>query len=918
MDNKKRILIVGDDPDHNSELADILHARGYEPISVTSGKDGLDIIKDKHPSLALIDVELADIPGIEVIKEIHLHFPQVICIAMIDYTSHASAIEAINQGAYSYIQKPYNLDQFLLTIRRALEFLQAQEELHLIETQYQIMTESMQDTVWLMDMEFRYLWVSPSVIRSLGYSSEELINQPLENYLSPVSAQLLVRQREEKLNPEDLANTQSNIILSGEYEFYCMNGSSYWSETVLTLSRDMEGKPSGFIGVGRDITERKKSEDTLKRERTLLRTLIDNLPVGIYAKDTECRKTLANRVEFDHVGAKTETEILGKTDWDLFPKELAEKYYKDDMTVIREGQPVINREEQLVDYKGNIRWIMTSKLPLRDENGQIIGLVGINLDITERKRNEEVITNLNYWFKGIMESSDSPIFSVDTKYCITSFNSRHAAIMKSLYGVDIELGKNILEYLPSNSDDILAKKYFDHALGGEQLTNEVVLGNDENSRLYYEATFNPIRNPQGQTIGIAVFVKNITQNKRAEEALLQSEEKLSKIFNTSPDAILLTTIPDGIIREANEPALSMYGYSQDEFLNHTTAELGAYVQPDARFQIYRKIAEQGFVRNFITQLIKKTGEVFWASISGNIADIGNEKCGVFILRDITQQKLLESRLYQSQKLESIGQLAAGIAHEINTPTQFVGDNIRFLQNGFTDLRNLLRTYQELCTINKERNTNPDLIARLEDKEKNIDLDYILTEIPLAIQQSLDGVHRIAEIVHAMKAFSHPGGESRVAVDINKAIQDTITVARNEWKYVATVETNYDQDISPIVCYPHELNQVFLNILVNAAHAISDVVGKNTGKQGKIIVTTKQDDDWVEIRIRDSGTGIPEKIRTKIFDPFFTTKEVGKGTGQGLAISYDVIVNKHKGTLSFETEMGKGTEFIIRLPNSVKE
>ena len=177
---------------------------------------------------------------------------------------------------------------------------------------------------------------------------------------------------------------------------------------------------------------------------------------------------------------------------------------------------------------------------------------------------------------------------------------------------------------------------------------------------------------------------------------------------------------------------------------------------------------------------------------------------------------------------------------------------------------------------------------------------------------MEGLERIAKIVRAMKEFSHPSVE-KGATDINRAIESTITVARNEWKYVADMVTNFDPDLPPVPCLKGEFNQVILNILVNAAHAIADLSGSGSDVKGTITVSTRHDDQWVETRIADTGPGIPDEIRTKIFDHFFTTKEVGKGTGQGLSIAYNVVVNKHGGTISVDSTVGQGTCFIIRLP-----
>jgi signal transduction histidine kinase len=274
---------------------------------------------------------------------------------------------------------------------------------------------------------------------------------------------------------------------------------------------------------------------------------------------------------------------------------------------------------------------------------------------------------------------------------------------------------------------------------------------------------------------------------------------------------------------------------------------------------------------------------------------------------------MEIQLRHAQKLESIGHLAAGIAHEINTPTQFIGDNLRFMQDVFNDLLGLLRQFQLLLENARGQSFAEGLAEEIDKTIQTINLADLEKEIPKSIAQSLSGVQRVAKIVQAMKDFSHPGTESKVPVDINRAIESTLTVCRNEWKYVADLQADFDPSLPLVACLPGEFNQAILNIVVNAAHAIAD---KEDGKgKGVIGVSTRGDGDVAEIRISDTGTGIPEAARGRIFDPFFTTKEVGKGTGQGLAIARSVVVDKHQGEIFFETEMGRGTTFVIRLPQS---
>jgi two-component system sensor histidine kinase/response regulator len=283
--------------------------------------------------------------------------------------------------------------------------------------------------------------------------------------------------------------------------------------------------------------------------------------------------------------------------------------------------------------------------------------------------------------------------------------------------------------------------------------------------------------------------------------------------------------------------------------------------------------------------------------------------------DVTQQKNLELERVQAQKLESVGRLAAGVAHEINTPVQFVSDNVDFVRTSMTEVAVVIQAYRDLKLAVQSAGDIAAAAQRAEAAEKAADLDYVLDNVPGALVSSLEGLGRIATIVRSMKEFAHPDKAQRSLADLNQAIRSTLVIANNEYKYVAELDAHF-ADLPPVPCYLGEINQVVLNLLVNASHAISDVV-KDSGRRGKITVRTRLDGNEVEISIGDTGTGIPDAARDKIFDPFFTTKVVGKGTGQGLAIAHSVIVNKHGGTLRFETECGKGTTFFIRLPIAVR-
>ena len=278
-------------------------------------------------------------------------------------------------------------------------------------------------------------------------------------------------------------------------------------------------------------------------------------------------------------------------------------------------------------------------------------------------------------------------------------------------------------------------------------------------------------------------------------------------------------------------------------------------------------------------------------------------------------RLAQAKLLLAQKLEAIGQLATGIAHEVNTPTQYVTDNVSFLQRAFDKLLKLIDAQGQLVEGVRSGDITPQALEAVDAARKLAKLDYLTRQVPRAIEQSLEGLGQISSVVKAMKEFSHPSGAEKQPFDIHDVIESSSIVARNEWKYVAELQLDFDWSLPPVLLLRNEFSQVMLNLIVNAAHAVAASLPPASANKGKIVISTKAVGAHVEVRVADNGVGIPEAVRARVFEPFFTTKEVGKGTGQGLAIAYSVVVDKHGGSISFETEIDQSTTFIIRLPLS---
>lgn len=407
-----------------------------------------------------------------------------------------------------------------------------------------------------------------------------------------------------------------------------------------------------------------------------------------------------------------------------------------------------------------------------------------------------------------------------------------------------------------------------------------------------------------------------TEDLRRVNTLLAGAHAELELFLSSIPSILIGMDPGGSITRWNPTAVKTFGVEENRAIGRRIDDCGiAWLHPDMKAEVSRWLQTETSLR-CDDLAFQRDGELRLVGFVVRRLPFLQNKAAGFIITgaDITQRKSLEDQLQQAQKLEAIGQLAAGIAHEINTPTQYIGDNARFLKDSWASLGELLGLCQAMQKeATKQGAVSRESLTRFGQLSQESDADYLLREIPHAIDQSLEGVQRVAQIVRAMKEFSHPGSQEKCGVDINKAIDTTITVARNEWKFVAEMVTHLDPDLPLVSCRVGEINQVILNLIVNAAHAIASVVGDGSKQKGQITITTRHQSESVEVAIQDTGPGIPAEIRSRIFEPFFTTKTVGKGTGQGLALAHSVIVKKHQGQIWFDTEVGRGTTFFIRLP-----
>jgi len=407
----------------------------------------------------------------------------------------------------------------------------------------------------------------------------------------------------------------------------------------------------------------------------------------------------------------------------------------------------------------------------------------------------------------------------------------------------------------------------------------------------------------------------IKNREQSQQALLEAYDEIQLII-TSISSIMVGVDSSGIVTLWNDFAAKKLGVTAAETIGMDFFQLP--IKWD--WERISREATRCMSNNQKTRLddvfLGKLGEAPRVlGITMSPLHLKNSDGPGFLLigSDITERRLLEKQLERSNKLEAIGHLAAGVAHEINTPTQLVASNLRFLGQQLDSVLGLIDKVYTLNSSVKNGTATLEMALAVEKAAAEVHLEFFRKEAPKAIEQSLVGIDRISRIVEAMRYYMHPGTKEKEVANLNQIIENSLSLSRNEWKNVAEVTTDLDPNLPVVECLPVEISQVMLNLVVNSAHAIQDARGMEPETKGQILISSRLDGDWTEVRVTDNGIGIVDEIRDKIFDPFFTTKDVGRGTGQGLAIAYSVIVNKHGGTLEFESEPGIGATFIVRLP-----
>ncbi len=841
------------------------------------------------------------------------------------------------------------LDGYLLQGADITERRHAEAERRNQERKYRMVVDNISDVVFQMDPQGRFIFLNTAWTKFSGALPQESVNTYLCNYLGKEDA----RSARETIKSFSKSARKAAKM---QCQIWGKDHQSCWVDVHLQAILDDGSKLVGISGTLKDISERLAiDEASLQKQR--LESLLTSLSTSfIYSSVDQVTLVVDNALcticKFLEVDRGALYVLSPNGDFDLchqyqsdgFKSEgmldsrfvlaeypfLAERLKGSELTYILDGASL-----------GSDRWLerqrmeelgLTSKLiiPLGDQ-GKLYGVLTFGLGkvtqpwpadilallkvvarmfttIFERAQVDEALHQLSrrtlekyrHQLQAIVTSAPLILFATDRDGMFTLSDGKGLSALNLVTGQVV--GKNAFELYREYPEIISQLK---QALRGQSTVQYSTVGDQT-----FETHLTPLYDSRDEIDGVIGVAINITERIRSEGALKLRDRAMA----SSSHGIVITdaNLADNPIVYANPKFFSMTGYAPEEVYGRNCRFLGAQDSQQRGFIELRKAIQDGVECTVILRNYRKDDSMFLNELTVYPIRDGNGQITNFVglQNDITQRIELETQLSHAQKMESVGLLAAGVAHEINTPIQYVGDNTRFVQRASESLIELYKRCKGL--------TGPESECRIADLERyaaEIDVDFLISEVPAALAQSLEGIDRVTSIVQALKEFSFQGHAEFTELDINRAIQSTALVAKNEWKYVSELVTDLDPTLPSVTCLPGELNQVFLNLIVNAAHAIKDRVAEGKIEKGWIHISTRADGGWAEIQVSDNGGGIPREIASKVFDPFFTTKEVGKGTGQGLAISRSIIVDKHVGTLHFIPSRESGTTFIVRIPIS---
>lgn len=819
------------------------------------------------------------------------------------------------------------------------------------ENKYRNIIEKANDGVLIISNK-QILFANEKITNLTEYKIEELIGKDYSKVFSKTTTKDILKNVTSILN-----DFLSSIVFNAEL----VTKSNDKIETEINLSLiEFESKDALLLFI-RDIRERNQKDI----ENKMLFGAIDFSPTAIIITDIKGRVEYVNNKFFELSGYSRE-EVFGK---DLINLIFIDKGANIIDTIKNNLQTkgIWSGEIQNRKKTGEIYWDLSTISTIKDNKGRVIKYIIAKEDITGIKNKEQELIQRNLNLKLLndfhlclldSETEDQLLFA----FCdiavttlgfelaivgsIISDNGEYHLLSEANSFKEISNIFHITKNIKLQNDCELIKSFNENSTRPCDLRNRcsncniipkdleyelllsVPIVVDEHTKkclLLFKKIYEDIDDFKYHLIfelinyisfGVNIMKERIEKQKYQERHLIE-KNLLNVTLNSIADAVI-TVDKEGLVSYINYSAINLLDSKEADLLGKKIFDIiNLYDSNDQKvfYNPFDSIEEKQENKDVIKSrysLVNFTNHRKKVNISS--AKILDEK-GLFIgvvivLRDITRIVKIETQAALSQKMESVGQLAAGIAHEINTPMQFVGDNTYFIKESFETVFSFIdktiNSFNSNYSIEK-------IIEYFRDNFEEHEIDYYKNEIPIAIDRTIDGIDRVRKIVIAMKNFAYSSGKQKAQSNINQGIDVTVTISKNEWKYVADLITELDNELPPVYCSLDEINQVILNMIINAAHAIAEKKSITKEFEGTIKIRTYKDSTNAYIEINDNGAGIPADKINRIFDPFYTTKEVGKGTGQGLTIAHDIIVNKHHGAIDVESETGIGTKFIISLP-----
>jgi|GEM_PF-1040317 len=654
------------------------------------------------------------------------------------------------------------------------------------------------------------------------------------------------------------------------------------------------------------LIERRRAEEEVRNLSAFLDSIIEHLPIMLFVKDAEhLRFERINKYGEQILGYKRNV-LMGKNDYDFFPKEEADHFVAKDREVLASKQ-LLDIPEEVIETGSGPRVLHTRKIPLLDERGNPQHLLGISEDITERKKAEDALNQERYLLHALMDNVPDCIYFKDGQGRFIRIN-RALAEKNKLSDPAEALGKTDTDYF--------TREHAEPAMRDEQevmRTGQPVIEKEEtetwpDGRVTWVTTTKlPLRDPQGKIVGTFGISRDITRHKLAEQALRDSEAMYHSLVEALPTHVLRKDL-EGRFTFGNGLYLKTLGMTLDQLVGKTDHDLYPKELADKYRRDDQKVIEAQQTFETVEEHQRPNGDrLFVQILKSPVFDAEGRLIGVqVIFWDVTERHRMQARIQQSERLASLGLLSAGIAHEINNPVAYVANNLAVLDRDLRGLRDVLATYEEAAAdLARVRPDLADRIARLGDE---IDLPYVKANLERILDSSRDGVKRVADIVHKLRGFARVGREAEERVDIHTCIASSLEMVqgRLERRNISVVQNL--GNLPAIACAPAQMNQVFLNLIVNAMQAI-EAAQKPTGK---IEITTRATDGEIIVEIADDGCGIPADILPQVFDPFTTTKDVGEGMGLGLSITHGIVTDHH-GRIEVDSKVGEGTRFRIILP-----